>query len=271
MAVYIGIAGLAIAVAVAIYLLSRRAASDITGPVEEDSRGGDLPTAIAEHISAAYSRSDAAPDSGHLDAIQSQSAQLAEEIARIYETAGATNYDLRWALVNLAADSHPTRSVEFLHRVAAADIPNEATTDTHRFPRTTNELVIRIRAIEGLRKHALRGHEAGVDALFQLVNASHFSVRKAAALGLIGLGDGTTNRDRLLELLPANEHFVLDIPEAEVEVAGVLGTLEAGLRTDAGPQLSTAPDIEPTDIKQETQSRLHGKKGPPEVSSGSIP
>lgn len=181
------------------------------------------------------------------------------EVRRLYEAVPAEDYDFRWALVNLATMFEHVGALSFLDAVVKTPIPPERSGERHRFPTVTRELMIRVRALEGVRLIATAGHDAARQLLLDHVKSSHFSIRKSAALGLLGLRDGSKYKSQITELLPKPEHFVLNIRELRVEDVGVIryGVGAASSTASPAPRLSGMGDT--------PKDRSLRRKGPPTI------
>lgn len=194
-----------------------------------------------------------------VDALRADAASTVAEMHRAYDVMPVDNYNVRWALVNLATILEHTEALSFLDRVIKGPVPQERSRDMHRFPTVTCELMIRVQGIEGLRRLAKADHDVARALLLGHLSSSHFSIRKSAALALLGLPDGSQYRSRIMDLLQKHEHFVLDIREPSVEDAGRVN-YSTGARARA---VSPAPMLS---SKSEThKERPSRRRGPPTI------
>ncbi len=197
-----------------------------------------------------------------VDALRADQGASIAEIGRVYKALPAEDHDLRWALVNLATIVGGVATLPLLEAVITTPVPTEISGEKHRFPTVTRELMIRIRALEGIRTLAAAGHDTARRFLVDQLKSPHFSIRKSAALALLGLRDGAQYKDLVMEHLPRDEHFVLDIREARVEEAGVI-RYPTGATSPPAKQASPAPRL--AGAPETPKKRALRKKGPPTI------
>ena len=206
-------------------------------------------------------KEDADGKTAKLDELKKNPEPVVEEISRAYESAPITDYSLRWAIVNLAIMLEDTSALLFFDKVISDEIPTEASKDRHRFSTVQKELVIRIRAIEGVRVLAASGDESARKHLLDYVKSPHFSIRKSSVMGILSLNDSAEYKERIAKLIPSNEHFIFDIKEAKVEEACIITHPAVTIRSPATKNLSSAPDIARKD--DSPKARKRERKGPP--------
>lgn len=256
-AIVLVIAMLVVAAAAAIIVSSRRR-PDTAGPV---GKGPTLEDAVGAVLAATFTDPDPSPADE-----QRRSPEFGTKLARLYRSVDPLNFDLRWALVNEAAEAEPVVAVDFLASVASSELPGEFSGDEHRFPGITRELSIRLRAVEGLRAHASRGVEGAVLALRSLATSPHFTIRKASLLSLRTLARQEADLRALHALLRDGEEFILDTADTPDESMRIIDRQRAestSSRTDGPPSLH----YEGPTVDQPT--RRNGRRKPPRVPDSS--
>ena len=229
---------------------------DATGIFSNTEIGNQLTAYLVE-----MHKEEAGGKTENLNELKKNPEPVIEEINRAYESAPIKAYHLRWAVVNLATMLENNSALSFFDRVIRADIPKEASKDLHRYSTVQKELMIRIRAVEGVKTLASSGDEDARKHLLDYVESTHFSIRKSAALSLLSLSNGAGYKERIARLIPSNENFIFDIKETKVEEAGIIKHPVAAVRSSAEKDHSSAPDI--SREVDSTKERRRERKGPP--------
>jgi HEAT repeat protein len=63
---------------------------------------------------------------------------------------------------------------------------------------------------------ATEGNEDAKEALFEFIKVPSLSIRRAAVQAILTTMDNKTVRRQLISLLPADQHFLLDIQQGDV-------------------------------------------------------
>jgi hypothetical protein len=119
---------------------------------------------------------------------------------------------LRWCLLHLLGDAADARAGDFLVRAAVEKLPErhrdegcEGTYDT--------ELLVRTGAVNALRSLAVRHKDAAARLLDVLSSRPERPILIEAVKAAVDLGLA----DKVRELLPKDEHWILDIRRAKTQ------------------------------------------------------
>lgn len=135
-----------------------------------------------------------------------------QEVIRIAASVRPDDIDMRWSLVHVLGEVGDLRSAGYLFESAIARLPDHDPTIGCEGPRD-NAVLIATMAVEALHSVAAANKEVG-DLVLKLVSAHPAQqiliegVKAAVALGL---------RDRVVEILPKEDHWMLDLRRARVE------------------------------------------------------
>ena len=184
--------------------------------------------------------------------------QSADEAVKLLEGAyhriEPTRYFERWGLAKTLADLETPAAYGILASIARAPIPPERNEDLHHFSTQEEEIMIRLRAVEGLTLLAASGHEAADAELLSLATDSpeqNLAIQSRAIKGYLRAdpNDGKARASLLQSRLPEEMHGIvtLDVtPQNEFEArVSELATIsdedttqdaaEEGLPDDAAP------------------------------------
>lgn len=146
-----------------------------------------------------------------LDEARAQAADVMIEIARADRESDDGDYGLRWALVYAATQLATVESLPYLRSVVTTPIPPESSEDPHEFSVVTEETILRTTAIDGLEGLAAAGEPDAVDSLFTALAQPSLSMRRAAVQAILASPNGEQWRGRISEILPPEQHFLIDI------------------------------------------------------------
>lgn len=138
--------------------------------------------------------------------------ELLNTVIRLYRQAGVGDAMLRWNLLCILGDTGDRSAAEFLVGSALAPIPEAAPDQGCEGPRDM-EMLIRTMAVHALHRIAERNPEAS-EALLNVVSGHPIrpilieAIKCAHQLGL---------KERVQELLPKDDHWMLDIRRARIE------------------------------------------------------
>lgn len=198
---------------------------------------------LEELIAAMYSGGAEAQD--RYDEILYRAREMAGdivvEIARAEGRSDPHDYSRRWALIHAAGELHYEGSVPFLKNVVMTPIPPEEAPDPHTFSTVTEETILRTTAIDGLERLAADGSDAALDVLLAALEQPSLSVRRAAVQGVLATTRGEELRDRVAELLPEDQRFLLEIKRAAVQEIPQVRDPRAYLADDTGETGARAP------------------------------
>jgi hypothetical protein len=186
-----------------------------------------LPTEMPEEADRRYSES--------LAELRKSQAEVVQLLTGGYNKIEATRYFERWGLTKTLADLNATEAYETLVSIARAPLPPELNKDLHHFSTQEEEVMIRLRAIEGLTALATQGHEkAGADLLALAIEPKYQNraVQTRAIKGYLRAGQDHEARAKLLQdRLPKEMHGVVTLnvtpqKEFETQVNGLASIAE---------------------------------------------
>jgi len=132
-----------------------------------------------------------------------------------YEKTDARHYFNRWGIVKTLGDLQNAYATGPLAKIALSQIPQETSKDLHHFSSQEEEVVIRIRAIEGLGLIAKSGDKAADETLLRIAldSANQNSAMQLRAIkAYLRAGKNTDERIRSLKSrLNTNMHDVITI------------------------------------------------------------
>lgn len=184
-----------------------------------------------------------------LNDLRERAGDVIMEIARAAGHCAEENYPLRWALVHVAAELRHPDALPFLRNVVLTPIPEERSPDPHSFSTAAEETIIRTTAVEGVEYLAGEGFEPATETLFQFLEVPSLSVRRAAVQGILATDEGSERRERIAELLPQDQRFLLDIKRVNVSDVPQVEDPQRHLReevrdreTDPPPRIPGQPE-----------------------------
>jgi hypothetical protein len=140
-------------------------------------------------------------------------AHAAATVADIWIEAARDDPLLRWSLLYLLAEIEDTACLDVLRRQAMRQLPERVGEEGGCEQASDYEELVAVMAIEGLGRLAKAGTSEAVDALMQVVGRQdRKALRQPAAAAVLAARMGL--RERVAELLPEDERYVLDLREA---------------------------------------------------------
>jgi hypothetical protein len=143
-----------------------------------------------------------------LNSLRQNVTEAAPLIAKLYLAAPAPAYIDRWSLVKVLADLHHPSALSHLDAIVSAPLPPAQGEGAER--KLAEETIIRTTAAEGIARQAGTGDAGALALLLKNCQSPVFSVKQTSVQAYLAQG-GPQARATLERLLPANEHFVLDI------------------------------------------------------------
>jgi HEAT repeat protein len=177
-----------------------------------------------------------------LEALRANAADVMAELASASNTCYEDDYPFRWALTHLAAELRSPAALPYLRNVVLTPIPPERSKSPDSFSTVAEETIIRTTAIEGVQYLAEAGDDEALQALLSFVRVPSFSIRRAAVQGVLATKEGEQYRDRLAELLPPDQRFILDLRRSDVREVQQIEAPERTLRPGARDK-TAAPRI----------------------------
>lgn len=138
------------------------------------------------------------------------------EIARAERACASQDYPTRWMLIYAASQLDNGAALSFLCTVAASPIPPERSKDPHSWSTVAEETILRTTAIDGVARLARRKNPKALASLFEFLTQPSFSVKRAAAQGILAAPNGRKLSSRIANLLPSDQRFILDMKHVDV-------------------------------------------------------
>lgn len=153
-----------------------------------------------------------------LEAMRKQAEEVIVEIAQASGHCHQNDFPFRWALVHAAAELRHPETIPYLANLVKTPIPPERSKKSHSFSTVAEETILRTTAIEGIEK--LRDeceNEEINELLFEFLKLPSLSIRRAAVQALLTEKDNKNQGKRIAEMLPEDQHFLLDIERKNVD------------------------------------------------------
>jgi hypothetical protein len=189
---------------------------------------------VGENTEADYQAVQAA-----LERMKEYAEEVIVELARAEASCKPSDYTLRWLLVHGATQMKHTSALPFLRSFVLNPIPPEESVTPHSFSTVGEETVLRTTAIEGISYLALQGDERAVEALFEALEISSISIRRATIQALLSIDANL--RDRIAEHIPLEFHYLLDVRPMQVTEVPQIENPERHLRSWEEPRDKTRP------------------------------
>ncbi len=138
------------------------------------------------------------------------------EIARASNDCVEQDYAFRLALVQVAAALRHPGALPFFASIVKTPIPSEKSQDPHSFSTVAEETIIRTMAIDGIAEHAKSGNESALNLLIECIKLPSFSIRRAAIQGIFSTNQADQLKERIKDLLPEDQHFLLNLRRVSV-------------------------------------------------------
>lgn len=135
-------------------------------------------------------------------------------LSQAYFSMAEDRYYDRWAIVKTLADLESGAAYDSLRKIGMTPIPPERNMNTHLFSTQEEEIMIRLRAVDGLAALAKRGHRAANKDLYTIAVAENLNsaVRRRAIKGYLAAGsDSDTRAKLLLQSLPPELHGIVTL------------------------------------------------------------
>lgn len=150
--------------------------------------------------------------------------EVVKLLAGAYRKIEPTRYFERWCLAKTLADLEAPAAYETLPSIARTPLPPERNKDPHHFSTQEEEVIIRLRAVDGLALLAAQGHEAAKADLLSLAIKPSYpnrAIQTRAIKGYLRSGSDYEARAKLLRgQLPKEMHSIVTIdvtPQKEFE------------------------------------------------------
>ena len=150
-----------------------------------------------------------------LAAIRKNPVDSVIEIARLESLCPAFDYAMRSALIFAACELEHHAALPLLRSVVLTPIPLEAAKDPQNST-VAEETIIRTTAVDGVSILAHDGDKNVINILFEFLEIPSFSIRRASVQGLLRSAHGNDLRERIVECLPKDQRFLLDLKKMDV-------------------------------------------------------
>jgi hypothetical protein len=148
-------------------------------------------------------------------------------------------------------------ALPFLRNLVLTPIPPEQSKLPHSFSTVKEETILRTTALEGIGYLAARGNSRALEALFEALDISSISIRRASIQAILSTDPAL--RERIAERIPAEFRFLLDIEPARVADVPQVKNPEKHLREQREPQKKPVP---PRILEQQSRKSSPKSKAP---------
>jgi hypothetical protein len=211
---------------------------------------------IFRYLKAINAIGDDAEDEARiaLEDLRKDAEEVIAALAQAEPRCNRSDYPLRWALVYAACQMQHEAALPFLRNLVLTPIPPEQSKLPHSFSTVKEETVLRTTAIEGVGYLAARGNSRALDVLFEALDISSISIRRASIQAILAAEPDL--RGRVAERVPSEFHYLLNIRPAYVTDVPQVKNPEKHLRDKRDLQKKPEPPKIP-----ERQSRTTTRKG----------
>ena len=151
-----------------------------------------------------------------LENLRKHAPDVVVEIARAERACASQDYPTRWMLIFAASQLEHPAALSFLRTVATSPIPPERSKDPHSWSTVAEETILRTTAIDGVARLARRKNPSALASLFEFLTQPSFSIKRAAAHGILAAPNGRKHSSRIADLLPSDQRFILDMKHVDV-------------------------------------------------------
>ncbi|MFC1564245.1 hypothetical protein ACFL6G_04875 [candidate division KSB1 bacterium] len=151
-----------------------------------------------------------------LKALQPDSTVVINAIGDELDIIPTSRYLDRWSLIQLIAELQNPESLTLLGKILSKPMPVEKFKDPHKRSSLREETIILTTAVEAITRIASKGNTSALDLLLKFTGHKSLSVRRASVQGYYThFGEGA--REKLLEVLPQSDHYLLEIRKTNIE------------------------------------------------------
>lgn len=152
----------------------------------------------------------------NLQELRKKPEDIVIEIAREEKIVEISDYAKRWSLIHTANELKDRTSLPLLKNIVLTPIPPEKSKDPHSFSTVAEETILRTTAVDGVGYLAEQGDKEALKSLFEFISIPSISIRRAAVHGIMSTSKDKKVREKLKELLPNEQHFLLDLKPIDV-------------------------------------------------------
>jgi len=172
-----------------------------------------LPAETVEEADARYNKS--------LTELKRYAAEATRILYDVYNRTEARHYFNRWGVVKTLGELGDLQATQYLSEIADSKLPPETSQDLHHFSTQEEEVIIRIRAIEGLGQLAKQDRNADM-ILYRIATDStnkNTALRVRAIKAWLRSGKNTDERVKMLQSrLDKSLHEYITVTVTDPEV-----------------------------------------------------
>jgi hypothetical protein len=176
-----------------------------------------------------------------LEYLRRDAAEVVIAIVKASSSCESADYPRRWALVYAAARLEDEAALPYFRELVLTPIPESGHPVGHRNTATREETILRTTAVDGVARLATRGDRRAFDMLHEFLQVPSISIRRASVQAILAVDPEA--RDRLAELLPPEQRFLLDVKQISVSETPQVKDPTAHLRDPKARQKEAAPDL----------------------------
>ncbi|MHA7057240.1 HEAT repeat domain-containing protein [Aquimarina sp. M1] len=137
--------------------------------------------------------------------------KISASLFEIYHKVPAENYLYRTMVVEALKELNTDTSLQYLYKIAMTRIPRDTQPENEEIDTRTDEIIIRLTAVEGIGILAINKNEEAEKALIQLIDHEDLSVRQMAVRSylLSPFGNIQEKKKELYEKLPREEYWYI--------------------------------------------------------------
>ena len=248
-----------------------------TPPPTDDTLGGRrAPSAplrgrfaapIERYLATLYASGDDADErqTKALEELRSEAAEAVIALAKAEAACARHDYPRRWALVYAATRMEHDAALPYLRELILTPLPPREAKDPHAFSAAREETILRTTAVDGVERLARRGNERALDALLEFLDVPSVSVRRASVQAILAVAPD--DRERVLERLPRDFHYLLDVRQAQVTEVPQVKDPRKHLRDKKPGRTPAPPAVAPDGPGKPARGKPPSAKGAPKRRS----
>ncbi|MCI0434124.1 MAG: hypothetical protein L0271_10890 [Gemmatimonadetes bacterium] len=179
-----------------------------------------------------------------IHALRSDSADIVRAIGSELSAVPETRHLDRWSLIQLLAELRDPAALGVLDNLLSRDLPPELSRDPHSRSTLRQETINLTTAVEAIARIAADDNAQARELLLKHASHQSLSVRRACIQAYLAYGGGNA-RGKLLELLPKNDHWLLDVRRIDVRESPPLYGADFTRPSRAAVKPSDTPRVPP--------------------------
>ncbi|MDY8136021.1 hypothetical protein [Aquimarina sp. 2201CG5-10] len=143
---------------------------------------------------------------------------IAESLAGVYQKIPTQYYLYRTMIIEALKELRSDESLKYLYEIASLSIPRDTEPENPEIDTRTDEIIIRLTAVEGIGILAIQKNEEAEKMLMRLIDHEDLSVRQIATRSYLQtpFGNVEEKMKELYERLPQQEHWYITTRSTDI-------------------------------------------------------